>query len=227
MAGDAIPISDQSKSIDPALIVGFAIALVCLLPGVDAAVSRLFFTTGIGFAWDHAGLPEFVRRAVPTIILGSLLFCVLLWVAGALFGEWIWNISTRVIVYLLTTVAIGPGLIVETLLKPHWGRARPKDVTLFSGSAAYTPPFAISDECARNCSFVSGHAAIAFWVTAYAFLLPPVWRTIALRAALVFGLFVGLVRIVQGAHFASDVASAGLIVVAINMTLARLILKAR
>src|SRR5262249_26783131 len=143
----------------------------------------------------------------------------------ALTGEWIWNISTRPIVYLLTTAAIGPGLLVETLLKPHWGRPRPKDVTLFGGSATYMPPFVISDECARNCSFVSGHTAIAFWLTAYAFLLPAAWRTIALRAALAFGLMVGLVRIAQGAHFASDVASAGLMVVAVNAALARLILK--
>jgi lipid A 4'-phosphatase len=227
MADDAISIPAGTPGPDPALIAGAALAFVCLLPGVDVAVSRLFYTLGSGFAWDHAGLMEFVRRAVPTIILGSLLFCVLLWVAGAVLHEWIWNISTRAIVYLLASVAIGPGLIVETLLKPHWGRARPKDVTLFGGSSAYEPPFVISDECARNCSFVSGHAAIAFWLTAYAFLLPSAWRKTALRAALVFGFAVGVVRIAQGAHFASDVVSAGLIVVAINVVLARFIVKAQ
>src|SRR5215469_9508955 len=103
MADTAIKISDKPQTIDVALIAGLGIALVCLVPGVDVAVSRLFFTTGAGFVWDHAGLMEFVRRAVPTMILGSLLFCVLLWIAGALTGEWIWNISTRAIVYLLTT----------------------------------------------------------------------------------------------------------------------------
>jgi lipid A 4'-phosphatase len=156
-----------------------------------------------------------------------LLFCVLLWIAGAMTGEWIWNISTRPVVYLLTTAAIGPGLLVETLLKPYWGRARPKDISLFGGSANYVPPFVISDECAKNCSFVSGHAAIAFWLTAYAFLLPTAWRKSAFRAAIVFGVAVGLVRIAQGAHFASDVASAGLIVIAVNVALARLMLKAQ
>jgi lipid A 4'-phosphatase len=221
----ALPHPVRVWRLEPPLVAGAAIALLCLLPGVDMVVSRPFFTAGLGFVWDHAGLMEFVRRAVPTIILGTLLFCVLLWVAGAALGEWFWNISTRPVVYLLTTVAVGPGLLVETLLKPHWGRARPKDITIFGGHAAYAPPFVISDECARNCSFVSGHAAIAFWVTAYAFLLPPRWREPALWGGIAFGFAVGLVRIMQGAHFASDVAVAGLIVVSVNLTLARLVLR--
>jgi lipid A 4'-phosphatase len=43
-------------------------------------------------------------------------------------------------------------------------------------------------------------------------------------AGLGFGLAVGLVRIVQGAHFLSDVAAAGLVVVAVNVLLARFLL---
>jgi lipid A 4'-phosphatase len=83
----------------------------------------------------------------------------------------------------------------------------------------------IADACARNCSFVSGHAAIAFWVTAYAFLVPASHRLQAMGAALGFGSAVALMRVMQGAHFLSDVVYAGVIVVAVNAIGARLILR--
>ncbi len=205
------------------IIAGLA-ALTALfsIPALDTAASAVFYDRG--FSWDPHGLLEFARAAVPTLILGSLLFFVLVWLMSVPSRDWIWTLTPRRIGYLLATAALGPGLLVETVLKPHWGRARPKDIALFGGEHAYTAPFAMAEECTRNCSFVSGHAAIAFWVTAYAFLLPPRWRATGLWAGAGFGLLIGLVRVVQGGHFASDVAAAGVMVVALNAALARLML---
>src|SRR5690606_37476460 len=116
-------------------------------------------------------------------------------------------------------------LLVETVLKSHWGRARPNDTVLFGGEAVFTPPLWIAQECAHNCSFVSGHAAIGFWLSAYGFLLPPAWRLRGVAAGLVCGLFVGLVLVVQGAHFLSDVIFAGAFVLMVNALMAHLILR--
>ena len=199
------------------------LTLLFSIPALDVSTSRLFYAAG--FSWSPHGLLEFTRAAAPALILGTQLFCVLVWVMTLPSREWIWGLSTRAVLYLIATVIIGPGLLVETLLKNHWGRARPKDITLFGGEHAYTSPFVMADECARNCSFVSGHAAIAFWVTAYAFLLPPRWRGLGLWLGFSVGCAVGIVRVIQGAHFASDAAAAGLIVVAVNILLARFMLK--
>jgi lipid A 4'-phosphatase len=207
---------------ESALLLMAALTLLFSIPALDTGMSRLFYASG--FSWNPHGVLEFVRAAVPTMIVGSLLFCVLIWLMSLGSGEWIWGMSTRAIVFLLATAAVGPGLLVETLLKPNWGRARPKDIAVFGGDAAYTSPFVIAHECARNCSFVSGHAAIAFWLTAYAFLLPPVWRARGIWIGAGVGLAVGLVRIIQGAHFASDIAVAGVMVIGANIVLARLIL---
>jgi lipid A 4'-phosphatase len=67
-----------------------------------------------------------------------------------------------------------------------------------------------SRECPRNCSFVSGEASAMFApFFALAFLLPQ-YRMGLLAAGLATGLLVGTVRIIQGAHFLSDVLFAGI-----------------
>ncbi len=198
-----------------------------LFPGLDFPLSGAFYVPERGFTWSADGFLEFVRSAVPELILASFVICVALWLAGALYPQWPWRFATPRMAYLLLTLLVGPGLIVEALLKPLWGRARPKDIVEFGGDAAYTPPWQIARECESNCSFVSGHAAIAFWVTAYALLLPPRWRALGLFAGTAFGMGVGFVRVAQGAHFFSDVVGAGIIVLLVNQVLARLLLKSK
>lgn len=207
--------------------VRWTMAALCLLmfvPGLDLAFSSLFYAEGAGFFLGQARFLGFVREAVPIIIIGSVLFSVLLWLAGLAFRQPFLGMTTRRTAYLLATLAIGPGLLVESLLKSHWGRARPNDTVSFGGSGAYTPPGWIAQECSHNCAFVSGHAALAFWLTAYAFLLPPAWRRRGLLAGLACGALVGLVRVVQGAHFLSDVVFAGAFILTVNTLMARLLL---
>jgi lipid A 4'-phosphatase len=206
----------------------WAIAALCLLmfvPGLDRGFSALFYAEGVGFFWDRDALLGFVREAVPVIIIGTFAFCLLLWAAGLFFRQAFLEMTTRNMAYLFITLAVGPGLLVETFLKSHWGRARPNDTVFFGGDAAFTPPGWISGECSHNCAFVSGHAALAFWVTAYAFLLPIEWRRRGLLAGLVCGGVVGLVRVVQGAHFLSDVVFAGAFILIVNTVVARLLLR--
>lgn len=191
------------------------VLLFMIVPGIDLGVSSWFHDPASG--WRSGGFLEFVRRVIPTVIVASFVFCLVLWVAGVWYEQWFWGVTTPRISYLMVTLLAGPGLLVETVLKPNWGRARPKDITLFGGDQPFTPPVWVADACERNCSFVSGHAAVAYWVTAYAFLASPPWRTPAIAAAFLFGCAVGLVRIMQGAHFLSDVAFAAIIVVGINV----------
>ncbi|MGE4064073.1 MAG: phosphatase PAP2 family protein [Rhodospirillaceae bacterium] len=208
--------------------IRWAMAALCLLmflPDLDLAFSRLFYAEGAGFFLDRHTFLAFVREAVPTIIIGSFLFCLLLWIAGLLFRQPFLGITTPRMTFLAATLAVGPGLLVETVLKTHWGRARPNDTVFFGGEAAYTPPGWMAQECMHNCAFVSGHAALAFWLTAYAFLLPQQWRQRGVLFGLLCGAAVGLVRVVQGAHFLSDVVFAGAFILVVNSLLARLLLR--
>jgi lipid A 4'-phosphatase len=120
-------------------------------------------------------------------------------------------ISARAILFLLVTLALGPGLVVNVGLKDYWGRARPIDVPEFGGSERFTPWWDPRGECPKNCSFVAGEASGAFWTLAPAALAPPQWRPLAYGAALAFGAAVGFLRIGFGGHFFTDVVFAGTI----------------
>jgi lipid A 4'-phosphatase len=114
--------------------------------------------------------------------------------------------------FLLLTTALGPGLIANTLLKDHWGRPRPIDITEFGGSYRFTPWWNPGGPCPNNCSFIAGEPSGAFWTLAPAALAPPQWRAVAYGAALGFGAALGLLRIAAGGHFFTDVVFAGVII---------------
>jgi membrane-associated phospholipid phosphatase len=107
-------------------------------------------------------------------------------------------------------MALGPGLVVNVILKDHWGRPRPIDVTQFGGNEHFVPWWDPRGDCPGNCSFVSGDVSGAFWTVAPAALVPPAWRVLAYGAALTLGAAMAALRLVAGAHFFSDAAFAGI-----------------
>ena len=47
-------------------------------------------------------------------------------------------IGAEAVLFLIGTLAVGPGLLANTLLKDHWARARRIDVTI-GGTSRFTP----------------------------------------------------------------------------------------
>ncbi len=118
-------------------------------------------------------------------------------------------ISGRAIVFLLTTLILAPGLLANGVLKEHWGRPRPIEVTEFGGSDRFVAWWDPRGGCPQNCSFVTGDGSAAFWTLAPAALTPPAWRPLAYGAAIAFGTGLSLLRMAFGAHFLTDVVFAG------------------
>jgi membrane-associated phospholipid phosphatase len=104
---------------------------------------------------------------------------------------------------------LAPGLMANVLLKDHWGRSRPIDITQFGGNERFVAWWDPRGDCPSNCSFVSGDVTGAFWTVAPAALAPPHWRAIAYGAALALGTSMAVLRVMAGAHFPSDVIFAG------------------
>ncbi|MBV9860460.1 MAG: phosphatase PAP2 family protein [Alphaproteobacteria bacterium] len=202
------------------------ILLFTLLPGIDLATSRLFYAPGHGFRLQDW---EPLRRFEDTIPWITRCVAAFVLLAGAwlgLTGRPLGRFDLKALVFLVLATALGPGLLANAILKDHWGRARPSQVEAFGGDREFTPAPLIADQCTRNCSFVSGHAALGFSLVSFAFLLPcGRWRRSAQAAAIAFGILVGLGRVAEGKHFLSDIVFAGLLVYGTSWTLFRLIVQ--
>jgi lipid A 4'-phosphatase len=132
-----------------------------------------------------------------------------------------WARWRRQIAFLAVALALGPGLAV-TLLKDHWGRARPSQVLEPGPETRFTPPLLPAAECSRNCAFVSGHAAMGFYLTAVGLAFPR-HRRAWLAAGLAAGTAIGVLRLAQGAHFLSDIVFAGILTWFIALAVARVL----
>lgn len=197
-------------------------------PQIDLTVSSWFFDPnyyGIGgFPARVAAFPEWIRRDMPSWLFAVPIAVAALWLAGEVVRRPLLGVTRRVALYVLLSLAMGPGLVVNVVLKDNWGRPRPSTIQEFGGSNVYVPPLVPSRQCDDNCSFASGHGALGFWPVTLALLVRGRWRRPALVAALAFGAMVGGVRIAQGGHFLSDVVAAAIITIGIGAALHRRII---
>lgn len=121
--------------------------------------------------------------------------------------------------FLLLALVIGPGLLVNVLLKDNsFGRPRPAEVQQFGGEAEFVPILTYSGYCPNNCSFASGHAAIAFFLIALGWVFDS-RRLFGLGFAI--GTLMSLIRIMQGGHFLSDTVFAFWVVYFTTLLLGR------
>ena len=100
-------------------------------------------------------------------------------------------------------------LCFSFFLKDVWGRVRPNDILQFGGKDIFTPWYKIGDSCISNCSFVSGDASVGFVLVLFYFLTR---KNIYCYLALLIGILLGLIRIIAGGHFFSDIIFSQLIV---------------
>jgi lipid A 4'-phosphatase len=114
--------------------------------------------------------------------------------------------------FILLCVALGPGLIVNGILKDHWGRARPRQIVEFGGKYGYSQPLVPSD--AHGKSFPCGHCSVGYlygagwWVWRRRY---PKIAALSLLTGLALGTLLGFGRMAAGGHFLSDNLWSGLI----------------
>lgn len=182
----------------------FALTFV-LWPQLDVMITGLFWNEADGFVYRHNPLVLAMYEGfwfVPRLIIPALLV--------ALLASWYYPKAKqhrKHTVFLLLVLLIGPGLIVHGL-KDNWDRGRPRHVEPFGGTQQFTPAFVMADQCDRNCSFPSGHAAQGFFFMALGWVLGRRWFWIGM----LIGIAASTGRVLQGGHFFSDVVTSGFIV---------------
>lgn len=173
--------------------------------GIDQKIAAWFFrrsgewAAGFGQPWiflKHYGL---------TLTLSMSIGALVIWLASFRIKRL--ACYRRVATYLTLTMIIGPGLIVNTLFKENWERPRPLDLVELNGDSEFVEVWSPPVPGSGN-SFPSGHAATAFYLfTPYLILRNQTrrWAVVFLVAGFAFGALMGYCRMLQGAHFFSDV----------------------
>lgn len=178
----------------------------------DLAAQRWIFERGPG-DWslgDHAFWRLlYVGGTLPAtiVVFGAL---------GAFVASWMvakarrWR---RPGLFLVLAAIIGPGIVTNGVLKEYWGRPRPREVIEFGGRQEFEPVLSF-DRLSEGMSFPCGHATMGFFFFALYFLWRgrrPLWSATAVTVALVMGALVGVARMMQGAHFFSDMIWAAVV----------------
>ena len=189
--------------------LGFVL-LVLLGTMVDADLrcAQYFYDAGMPQRWflktvaPWIWLNQYGEYPVGLLATGA----AVVW-CGSLYRR-AWVRHRRACALLLLAVALGPGLLVNGILKPLWGRPRPHQVEIFGGARPYRYWWQ-PGHLGGGRSFSSGHAATGYVLVVGAYVVTPRRRRLVLGGALLYGSLVGLARIVTGAHFVSDVLWSG------------------
>ncbi|MFH1679768.1 MAG: phosphatase PAP2 family protein [Candidatus Eisenbacteria bacterium] len=99
----------------------------------------------------------------------------------------------RSALYLVLALLVGPGLLVNVVLRDHWGRPRPRDLALVGGEEAHWEVLERRPG-GEGHSFPSGHASSAFYLFAPFFLLRGTrrgWAALFLAVGTAYGVLMG------------------------------------
>ncbi len=179
-----------------------------LTPHADLALQRLFYMPDTPAPWAQGNAPlwRWLYRFGPWPALLTALGAFGMLIAA----RWRpslarWRVHA---LFLLMSLALGPGLLVNVTFKDHWGRPRPRQTTELGGAWPYQT-FAERGIGGRGKSFPCGHSSMGYYFVVLYFL----WRrrhpgraVAAAMAAGVYGTLIGVARMAAGGHFASDVA---------------------
>jgi lipid A 4'-phosphatase len=193
------------------ILVGM-LAACAIWPEIDLGLARrLYEAQGGGFGARRDGGLRLLRELGIYLPIAVLCLAFVAWLAGLLRRDSRPVLTSRRLLFLAASLALGPGLLVNGVLKDISHRPRPTQLAEFGGQDAFRPWYAFDGACKSNCSFASGEVAGATWLFAPASLTPPPWQGAAIAAASAFALAVAALRMAFGGHFASDAIAAALI----------------
>jgi lipid A 4'-phosphatase len=205
-------------------VAAIAVGVFLAIPDLDLTVARGMIGSDGHFLLRGSAVFDWVHTWIGLLVGVCLGFFGLAAVARLL-GRPIAGLGLAHALFIFGLFAIGPGLLANTVLKDHSGRARPAQVPEFGGALYYSAPFAFDGACPRNCSFVAGDPAVGFAYIGPALLLPRRRRAAGVAGALLLGGGIGLMRMFQGGHFFSDVIFSGVVVTATALALHWLIFR--
>ena len=210
------PIAAYRRYWIPELLTLAALALaatvVFAVTDLDIAAARLFYHPGLADPWPVANSPvwHLFYKSAPWVTGSLAVAGAALLVVGALRATS--GLLRLYGIFILLCVIVGPGLIVNGILKDHWGRPRPRQIVEFGGQLAYAPPLLPAGTHGK--SFPCGHCSVGYLYAVGWWLWRrrrPRWAAASLAAGSATGTLLGIGRMAAGGHFLSDAVWSGLI----------------
>ncbi len=214
----------------PVLIAASMVVIVIFtrFPQLDLDLAKLYFVDG-EFVLHNSPMINGLRMAFWNLSLLMVIVAVIV-LSLAHHYEWprrilpirAWNV-------ILWGFVLGPGILVNVLLKGFSQRARPRDVLSFGGDRFYTPIGQLSGQCDFDCSFVSGEVSgTTMFCLACVVLIQHHQNRLSPRSqyslyailAVIF-VFVFVHRILTGGHFVSDAVLGALFTALVAAVVAR------
>lgn len=183
--------------------------LIFRFTDLDLNLQAQFWQKGTGWFLKHAQPWDFIYHYsnLPALAIAIVSLVGLVW---GFFQQKLRKYR-KICLFLVLGMIVGPGLIVNSLLKENWGRPRPRNIQNFGGKYQYEQVLEI-DPSSSGKSFPSGHASIGFYFFILFLLLrreQRKWAIVFLIFGILFGGLIGVARIVQGGHFFSDIIWSG------------------
>jgi len=185
-------------------------------PSLDLYVAGLFYKGASQFYLQSFDILSIFFRDIflPFILIYILIVPVVgyfIKIDRLYFG---YKFSLKEIFLIWVSQIICVLIFTNLILKNLWGRARPNDILELGGQENFSIWYKLSDACDTNCSFVSGDASVGFSVIILYFITK---KNIFIYFSIIFGFLLGLVRIMAGGHFLSDVFFAGIFMIILNI----------
>lgn len=200
------------KSFFILLIALIAATGLCVLTDVDIRAASMFYQPDNGFPLGKMHPWKFLYRygEYPSLAMGAI--ALLLFGLG--YFKPTYACIRRQALFLALLLIIAPGILVNAVFKDHWGRPRPRHLEMFGGTMSFHQPWQ-PGPAPKNASFPAGHPAVAFYMSAPYFIFREKKRRQALLwlwGGILYGIFMGIARVIQGGHFVTDVIwSAGFV----------------
>lgn len=199
--------------IPPLLILG-GLSIPFVFTDLDLALAGLFYVRGPGWVYKDWHLWRFLYHYGNAL---SILFaCSGLACYGISFYYPSLRRFRKPALFIMLLMILGPGLVVNLGFKENWVRPRPCQLAHFDGRMPFyrlgEMPAVHKGDTVKGKSFPSGHASAAFYLMFPFFLLRdtrPLWARTFLATGCAYGAVMGICRMIQGGHFASDVIWAG------------------
>jgi membrane-associated PAP2 superfamily phosphatase len=208
------------------LALAAAVTVLFSITRLDIEAARWFHHPSLADPWPVASQPvwHLFYRSAPWVTGSLAVAGAALLIAGLARGK---SERFRLLgIFLLLCVAVGPGLIINGILKDHWGRPRPRQIVEFGGRLEYVPP--LLPARTHGKSFPCGHCSVGYLYAAGWW----VWRRRhplraagSLAAGTALGTLLGFGRMAAGGHFISDVVWSGLIALGVAHALYYYILR--